>query len=188
MVGGRYTSQRGSTANRLITSRAATAFCSWTGAALEKKTPLLRSCEAALDDDHGVHFATDTDAVCLVEYSREHFALEGSSARLTLDYDLAFTPQLGRTRLNRRFRERLPGVFLVECKWAVDDAPDGYLDGMVKAIVGVEVRVTEVGATRKLSQNRAEDDRLGAIEGLSQSPDPSAQALAERMADPRLQG
>jgi transcriptional regulator len=54
-----------------------------------------------------------------------------------------------------------------DAPWTVADAPPDYIDTMLKAIVGVEVRVTSIQAKRKLSQNRPDDDVAGVIEGLS---------------------
>ena len=45
--------------------------------------------------------------------------------------------------------------------WAVTDAPDEFIERQLRAIVGIELTVDSVDAKRKLSQNRAEPDRLG---------------------------
>jgi transcriptional regulator len=50
--------------------------------------------------------------------------------------------------------------------WSVEDAPEKYVAGQLRAIVGVEVRVERVEAKRKLSQNRSEEDRAGVVAGL----------------------
>lgn len=50
--------------------------------------------------------------------------------------------------------------------WDVDDAPYEYISGQLRAIVGVDLRVTRIDAKFKLSQNRSQDDIDGAIEGL----------------------
>jgi len=55
-------------------------------------------------------------------------------------------------------------------RWQVSDAPADYIDGMLKAIVGVELRVERVEAKAKLSQNRPEEDRRGVIAGLGGHP------------------
>lgn len=55
-------------------------------------------------------------------------------------------------------------------RWHVDDAPADYIAGMLKAIVGVELRVERVEAKAKLSQNRSAADRRGVIEGLGAHP------------------
>jgi transcriptional regulator len=55
-------------------------------------------------------------------------------------------------------------------RWQVGDAPEGYLDAMLKAIVGLELRVERIEAKAKLSQNRSAADRRGVIEGLGAHP------------------
>ena len=47
--------------------------------------------------------------------------------------------------------------------WSVDDAPARYVDGQLRAIVGVEVVVSRVEAKWKLSQNRSDADVDGVI-------------------------
>jgi transcriptional regulator len=53
--------------------------------------------------------------------------------------------------------------------WAVDDAPAPYIAGQLRAIVGVEVRITRIEGNFKLSQNRSEADVDGVIAGLDAS-------------------
>jgi transcriptional regulator len=43
--------------------------------------------------------------------------------------------------------------------WAVSDAPAEFLDGQLRAIVGIEMTVERIKGKAKLSQNRAEPDR-----------------------------
>jgi transcriptional regulator len=50
--------------------------------------------------------------------------------------------------------------------WSVDDAPDAYIAGQLKAIVGVEVVIDRVEGKWKLSQNRSDADIAGTIDGL----------------------
>jgi transcriptional regulator len=50
--------------------------------------------------------------------------------------------------------------------WSVDDAPRRYIDGQLRAIVGVEVLLDRVVGKWKLGQNRSDEDIGGAIEGL----------------------
>jgi transcriptional regulator len=66
--------------------------------------------------------------------------------------------------------------------WAVTDAPPDYIDGQLRAIVGVELVVTTVEAKQKLSQNRSELDREGVLAGLRGEPGPGPAAIADRMA------
>jgi transcriptional regulator len=66
--------------------------------------------------------------------------------------------------------------------WSVDDAPLPYIEGQLKAIVGVEVVISRIEAKFKLSQNRSVEDVVGAIAGLEAGPDaghPLADAMRE---------
>jgi transcriptional regulator len=65
--------------------------------------------------------------------------------------------------------------------WSVDDAPADYLEGMARAIVGVEVEITDLVGKWKLSQNRPVADAAGVIEGLRLGGSPSQLAVAEAM-------
>ena len=53
--------------------------------------------------------------------------------------------------------------------WQVTDAPASYIDGQLRAIVGVEVEISSIEAKRKLSQNRPEGDRAGVEVALTAS-------------------
>lgn len=50
--------------------------------------------------------------------------------------------------------------------WSVDDAPPEFIEGLLRAIVGVELLITRVEAKFKLSQNRPAADIDGVIAGL----------------------
>jgi transcriptional regulator len=50
--------------------------------------------------------------------------------------------------------------------WKIGDAPQDYIDSMLKAIVGIEIEITRLVGKFKLSQNREERDRLGAADAL----------------------
>ena len=66
--------------------------------------------------------------------------------------------------------------------WSLDDAPDGYAETQVRAIVGLELRIDRLEAKRKLSQNRSEADIAGTIAGLHQGGS-ADQAVAALMLD-----
>lgn len=66
--------------------------------------------------------------------------------------------------------------------WAVSDAPERYLAGQLKAIVGIELQVQRIEGKAKLSQNRSEADRAGVIAGLRAEDDRGAEMVAEAMA------
>ena len=49
--------------------------------------------------------------------------------------------------------------------WSVHDAPRGYIDKLMEAIVGIEVPVQRMQGKWKLSQNRPRQDQLNIVEG-----------------------
>ncbi len=69
-----------------------------------------------------------------------------------------------------------------EHPWAVTDAPPEYIDGQLRAIVGVELAITSIEAKQKLSQNRSELDREGVVAGLREEPPAVAAGVADLMA------
>jgi transcriptional regulator len=72
--------------------------------------------------------------------------------------------------------------------WSVDDPPAGYIDGQARAIVGLEVTISNIEAKRKLSQNRIVADFAGVVRGLSDgSPRERAVAHEMRLESPRDQ-
>jgi len=64
--------------------------------------------------------------------------------------------------------------------WTVDDAPPPYIEGQLRAIVGLELSISRIEAKFKLSQNRSEADVAGVIEGLTAAGRPD---VAEAMRD-----
>jgi len=51
--------------------------------------------------------------------------------------------------------------------WKMGDSAPDYIDGMLKAIVGIEISITRMEGKAKLSQNREDRDRLNAAEVLA---------------------
>jgi transcriptional regulator len=61
-----------------------------------------------------------------------------------------------------------------EKPWAVDDAPETFIDSQIKGIVGIEIEITSIEGKWKVSQNRPVEDRVGVVQGLeteSATPD-----------------
>ncbi len=64
--------------------------------------------------------------------------------------------------------------------WSVDDAPRAYVEGQLRAIVGVELEITRIEAKAKLSQNRPPADVEGVIAGLRERGDTASADAVER--------
>lgn len=65
--------------------------------------------------------------------------------------------------------------------WAVSDAPDDFVQGMLRGIVGLSLRITRLEGKVKMSQNRPATDIPGVIDGLRQDERPDL-ALAVQQA------
>lgn len=65
--------------------------------------------------------------------------------------------------------------------WKVEDAEPKYMEGQLKAIVAVTMRVERVEAKDKLSQNRPLDDRKRVVDDLINSANVQAHEVAEAM-------
>ena len=64
--------------------------------------------------------------------------------------------------------------------WSVDDAPRAFIEGQLRAIVGLELQITRIEAKAKLSQNRPVGDIAGIVDGLAaRGDDPMASAVLE---------
>jgi transcriptional regulator len=63
---------------------------------------------------------------------------------------------------------------------SVDDAPRAFVEGQLRAIVGVELQITRIEAKAKLSQNRPPADVEGVIAGLRERGDQESADAVER--------
>jgi transcriptional regulator len=91
---------------------------------------------------------------------------------VTVHDDIVWLGDLVR-RLTDHHEQRRP------VPWSVDDAPTKFVDGQLRAIVGVEVAITRIEAKFKLSQNRPEADVDGVIAGLRADGDGRGAAAVE---------
>ncbi|WP_246069350.1 FMN-binding negative transcriptional regulator [Marinobacter piscensis] len=62
--------------------------------------------------------------------------------------------------------------------WAVDDAPADFTDRLMKAIVGIEIRIEHLTGKLKASQNQPESNRYGVKTGLESEGTPTAKAMS----------
>lgn len=51
--------------------------------------------------------------------------------------------------------------------WNVSDAPEPFIEGQTRAIIGVEIPILTIEGKWKVSQNRSAADRQGVYEGLT---------------------
>lgn len=68
--------------------------------------------------------------------------------------------------------------------WKVSDAPSVYIDKLLQAVVGIEITVERLEGRLKVSQDEDEQDRRGTAEGLRQTSDILAHALADLVLEP----
>lgn len=68
--------------------------------------------------------------------------------------------------------------------WAVSDAPAQYIERMLRAIVGFEIRVERLEGKFKSSQNRTDAERRGIAAGLA-GDGVATEDLARLVRDPR---
>jgi transcriptional regulator len=72
--------------------------------------------------------------------------------------------------------------------WSVDDAPRQFVEGQLRAIVGLELQITRIEAKAKLSQNRPVGDIAGIVAGLSARGDDRNAGAVKRANDERVNG
>ena len=112
-------------------------------------------------------------------YSAVHFA-----GRLTVEHDPEWLREAVTwlTELHENRRETAGHE-----PWSVSDAPEKYVEGQLRAIVGLQLVIERVEAKAKLSQNRSDADRAGVVAGLRAEVGPHGvrgeAQVADRMAD-----
>jgi transcriptional regulator len=68
-----------------------------------------------------------------------------------------------------------------ESSWKLDDAPEEYIQMMLRAIVGIEIQITSLVGKFKLSQNRSAQDYAAVLSEVKNSPDKALQVMASYM-------
>lgn len=63
--------------------------------------------------------------------------------------------------------------------WKPADAPANFIEGMLRAIVGIELTITRLEGKWKVNQNRTMEDRRAVAEALEARDDPESRAMAE---------
>ena len=70
-----------------------------------------------------------------------------------------------------------------EDPWSLDDAPDGFIQGLQRGIVGLTLRVERLEGIWKIAQHHDDANRRGVIARLAASSDSGDRAMAEVMAE-----
>lgn len=88
-----------------------------------------------------------------------NYRIAHACGRISIREDEAFLRALvGRLTLVHEAAQPAP--------WRMSDAPEDYIEAMLKAIVGLEIAITRLTGKFKLSQNRELRDRLSLGEAL----------------------
>ena len=66
--------------------------------------------------------------------------------------------------------------------WKITDAPADHIERQLKAIVGIEVAITQIAGKWKVSQNRTAKDAQGVVAGLREQGDAASLTMAEWVA------
>lgn len=68
-----------------------------------------------------------------------------------------------------------------QSNWKLDDAPEEYVQMMLKAIIGIEIEVKSLIGKFKLSQNRPAQDYEAVVKQLEKSPQEALQEMLQYM-------
>lgn len=143
---------------------------------------------------HWQHITEGSPAICVATgpdayISPSWYASKAEHGRVVPTWNYSAVELVGRARVHEDAQWLRTAVdALVErheahrdSPWSSADAPAKYVDGQLRAIVGIEVTVERALGKAKLSQNRSEADRAGVITGLRTEDSPSALAVAKAM-------
>ena len=67
--------------------------------------------------------------------------------------------------------------------WAVSDAPEAYIAGQLRGIVGLRMPIQKLEGKNKMSQNRSLADRIGVRDGLAEGTDIEDRIVASMIPD-----
>lgn len=142
--------------------------------------PVVRSHLARANPHHRL-LGDGADAMVIVTgpdayVSPSWYRSQQDHGRVVPTWNYSLVHLRGRIRLIRDRDELLELVTTLtnrheetrETPWAVSDAPEEFIDAQLRAIVGVELDITEIEGQAKLSQNRTDADRDGVRRALAQ--------------------
>jgi len=89
-----------------------------------------------------------------------NYAVVHVTAKLTLKDDARWLHGLVSRLTNHLEQQRTE-------PWKVSDAPEEFIEQQLKAIVGIELEITDIEGKWKVSQNKTAEDRTGVSDGLA---------------------
>lgn len=145
---------------------------------------------------HWTHLRDDAPALVVVTgpqayVSPSWYASKAEHGRVVPTWNYSAVELAGRVRVHHDpvwLREALDALVGHHeshrpSPWATADAPERYVAGQLRAIVGIEIAVERVTGKAKLSQNRSDADRAGVVRGLLDDGSPGSLAVARDMQD-----
>lgn len=66
-----------------------------------------------------------------------------------------------------------------ETPWKLTDAPEGYIEKLITAVVGIEIKITKLEGKWKVSQNQSLQNKESVISGLKERGKPDDLKMAE---------
>ena len=105
---------------------------------------------------------------------------------LVVHDDAAWTESVVRRLTAKHEAASFSNTASAQRPWSVDDAPRAFIEGQLRAIVGIELLITRIESKAKLSQNRPVADIAGVVAGLRERGDAGSASLVERANAERL--
>jgi transcriptional regulator len=145
-------------------------------------------------NDHWKQIAQDMPALLVVTgpqayISPSWYASKAEHGKVVPTWNYSVVQLTGRVRVHEdagwllaavdRLTERHEA--LRAAPWSTADAPESFVAGQLRAIVGLEFTVERAEGKAKLSQNRTAADREGVVIGLRQEPSGESQLVADEM-------
>ena len=152
---------------------------------LKESGPLgLIECHLARANPHWTDLAAASEALMIFQgpqgyISPNWYPSKARSGKVVPTWNYAVVHAYGRPEvmndagwLRRHVSELTTQQERAEARpWATSDAPAGYIDAMVRGIVGFRFTIARLEGKWKMSQNREMDDRVGVTKGLTDRAD-----------------
>jgi len=152
---------------------------------LKESGPLgLIECHLARANPHWTDLAAASEALMIFQGPQGYitpnwYPSKARSGKVVPTWNYAVVHAYGRPEvmndagwLRRHVSELTTQQERAEARpWATSDAPSGYIDAMVRGIVGFRFTIARLEGKWKMSQNREMDDRVGVTKGLTDRAD-----------------